>query len=419
MRNPALGDVRAAAARISIADTDGAARAAGRAALTGIAKQSAGILFSDYHPSRANGGEELVLCEIMLGLARRGWRCLLAYHEWGDLVPEYQAAGIECRRFDLSPLRPAHPARFLASVVRQAAWARREAVGLLCCNSYFRASHAAAVKGLSGVPAICHFHLPVPDYLSRQYRWGLQRLDGYIAVSAHTAGAWARALGIPPDRVAVVHNPVDTARFQPDDGARAALRRELGIADDCIVLGYCGRLVREKGIDVLLRAMARLDAGAGAVKLLIVGSDAQNVMLYGEPLVPTLQALAARLGLGERVIFAGPRRDVERWYNAMDIMAAPSLYAEPFGLVIAEAVACERPVVASRVGGIPEILSGPLEQLLVPPHDDAALAAALRRLIDDPQRRADVGRQGRRLVERRFALAPYIDQIESLLAVKP
>ncbi len=144
--------------------------------------RSPAILFSDHHPSSSNGGEELVLREILLGLAARGWRCLLAYHAWGDLVPEYEAAGIECRRFDLAPLRLGNPARFLASIARQALWARRRQVRLLHCNSYVRAAHGAAVEGFAGLPAVCHLHNPLPEYLSRQYRWGLRHLDRLVAV---------------------------------------------------------------------------------------------------------------------------------------------------------------------------------------------------------------------------------------------
>jgi glycosyltransferase involved in cell wall biosynthesis len=370
------------------------------------------VLFSDHNPSRANGGEELVLRQALLGLSARGWRCLLAYHEWGDLVPEYQAAGIECRQFDLTQARLDSPWRFASSVARQVLWARRERVELYHCNSYFRAAHAAAVKRLGGFPAICHFHIPSPDYLSRQYRWGLQQLEGLIAVSARTASEWSRTLQVPTGRIDVLHNPIDTARFRPDAAARKSTRCELGVGDDCVVIGYCGRLIREKGVDVLIRALARLVAEKRDLKLVVLGSDGQNVVLHGEPLEPKLKLLAQELGVA--VAFLGARPDVERWYNAMDIVVAPSVYSEPFGLVVAEALACGRPVIASRVGGIPEIMTGPLDEYLVPPNDVEALAAILRRLIGDPQRRAQAGRIGRDTVDNNFGIALFLDRLEQI-----
>lgn len=375
---------------------------------------SPAILFSDYQPSRFNGGEELVLRTAILGLAARGRRCLLAYHKWGDLVPEYEAAGIQCRQFDLSPIRATSPGAFLKSIAGQAIWARREGVGLLHCNSYFRAAHARAVKSLGGFPSICQFHLPAPPYLSRQYRWGLRRLDGYIAVSACTAAEWSRALGAPRGRIEVLYNPIDTNRFWPDDKARASARREIGANDDCLLLGYCGRLVEEKGVDVLIRATARLVADHRNVRLVVLGNDAQNVTLHGEPLKPKLKALARQLGLADHVDFLDARQDVERWYNAIDVLVAPSVYAEPFGLVIAEALACGRPAVATRIGGIPEILTAPLDELLVPPGDEKTLATVLRRLIDDPQRRTQLGRLGREIVQRKFLVSLFLDGLEQI-----
>ncbi len=342
---------------------------------------------------------------------------LLAYQEWGELVPEYEAAGIECRRFDLSPAKLGHPWRFAASVVGQAFWARREGVALYYSNSYFRAFHAAAVKYLGGFPAVCHFHITAPqnDYVSRQYRWGLERMDRLIAVSECVAADWRRALGAPPGRISVLHNGVDTDRFRPDDAARASARQEVGAGDDCIVIGFCGRLVAQKGVDVLIHAAARLALQRPRIKLLIIGSDVQSRQDSPERFELKLRALARQLGLSDRIEFLGARGDVERWYNAMDMLALPSIGFDAFPSVIAEALACGRPVVASRIGGIPEILTGPLEELLVPPNDVDALAATLQRLVADPPWRVRMGRLGREVVETQFRVSIFLDQLEHLL----
>ena len=370
-------------------------------------------LFSDHNPSRYQGGEELVLRNTLLGLAARGWRCLLAYHEWGDLVPEYEAAGIACRQFDLTPARVNHPLTFLGSVTGQALWARSQGVRLLHCNSYFRAAHAAAIRSLGGFPAICHLHNPPPDYLSRQYRWGLQRLDGFIAVSDQTAAEWSRALHIPRAHWSVLHNGIDLNRFRPDSHARQSARSEIDAAPSTAIIGYCGRLIRDKGIDVLLRAVAKL-TGLD-VRVVVLGSDAQNVRLYGARLEPELKELAAQLGLADRTIFLGARHDVERWYNAFDILAVPSVYSDPLPLAVVEGLACGVAVVASRIGGIPELLGGPLGELLVPSRDEVALAATLRRLIDDPKRRVELGSLGRSVAEREFGMSRFLDGIEAIM----
>ena len=375
------------------------------------------ILFSDRKPSRCNGGgEELILREILLGLVQRGWRCLLAYHEWGELIPEYEMAGVSCRRFYLDPATLRQASGFGASVIGQALWARREGVVLYHCNSYFRAFHALAVKRLGGFAATCHFHIPPPEhYVSRQYRWGLERMDGLIAVSGRLASEWSRALGMARDRIVVLHNGIDTNRFRPDGAARASGRRALGVADDCFVIGYCGRLIPQKGAEMLVRAVAQLAPAHPAIKLLIVGSDIQSLHHQPERLEPQLRALAQRLGIVDRTDFLGTRRDVERWYNAMDVLVVPSLYSDPLPTVVLEGLACGRPVVGSRMGGIPEMLAGPLAQLLVPADDVDALAATLQRLARDPQWRAGMGRLGREAVERDFRVSVFLDRFEHLL----
>ena len=373
------------------------------------------ILFNDWHPSHLNGGEEQVLRQVMLGLAGRGWRCLLAYHEWGDFIPEYEAAGMECRQFDLSAARPKAPARLLKSALSQLTWARRERVGLLYCNSYARAPVTAIAKMIGSLPAVCHLHLEPPSYLSRQYRWGLGRIGRFIAVSDWSAAQWTAELGLPAKQFAALHNPIDTSRFRPDADARAAARQELGLDSDDFVIGYCGRLVRGKGVDVLVRAAAPLMRRDSAVKLLIIGSDAQNILHYDEPVVPVIKALAVELGIADQVTFLGVRPDVERWYNAMDTLVAPVTDVEPFCLVVAEALACGRPAIASRLGGIPEILQGSLSELMVPPSDVDALAGALQRMLEDTPRRDRLGTLGRRFVQANFALQPYLDRLEHLV----
>lgn len=373
------------------------------------------VLFNDLHPSRCNGGEEQVLRQVILGLAARGWRCLLAYQDWGDLIPEYQVAGIECRQFSLEAGRLVAPGPFVKSIAQQVFWARRERVRLLHCNSYNRASMTAVAKILSGVPAICHLHLEPPEYLSRQYRWGLNQLERFIAVSAWSAAVWSQTLGLPRERFAVLHNAIDTSRFRPDDDARATARQKIGAGPDCFVIGYCGRIVRGKGVDLLVRAVAPLANKNPAIKLLVIGSDAQNILHYREPLVPMLKELAGQLGIAHNVTFLGARTDVERWYNAMDVLVVPAIAAEPFGLVVAEALACGLPAIASRVGGIPEVLNGALDELLVPPNDVDALIAALQRMIDDPERRSRFGALGRDAVKKNLAIPPYLDRLGQLL----
>ncbi len=195
--------------------------------------------------------------------------------------------------------------------------------------------------------------------------------------------------GADPARVAVVPCGVDTDLFTPGD--RAAARAALGLDDRPVAL-YVGRLTPIKGLETLLDAMARLRRGGSRARLLVVGGD------LDEPVdghVAALRARVAGLGLDDRVRFVGPQpQDALRaWYVAADVVVLPSYY-ESFGMVALEAMACGRPVIASRVGGLQTTVLDDVTGLLVPDHDGVALAAAIERVLDDGSLRWRLGREG-------------------------
>ncbi len=160
---------------------------------------------------------------------------------------------------------------------------------------------------------------------------------------------------------------------------------------------YAGRLVGAKGVGVLLRAMRGLDAE------LVVCGDGHDAA--------RMQALARRLGIAEKVSFRGwlPPAELARELAAAAVVAVPSLWPEPFGLVGLEAFGAGTPVVASATGGIPEWLHDGIDGIAVPPGDADALAAALGRLLDDAGLRARLGEAGRQLVAARFTPERHVE----------
>ena len=188
-------------------------------------------------------------------------------------------------------------------------------------------------------------------------------------------------LGVPVRPIETVPSGVDTALFCPD--GPEALRTD---APRLLVLG---RLVRRKGIDETVAALA---AVPGAELVVAGGSDDPD----RDPDVARLRSLADRMGVADRVRFAGAvRRDaVPGLLRSADVVVCAPWY-EPFGIVPLEAMACGRPVVATRVGGLADTVVHGHTGMHVPPHDPAALAAALRDLLADPARRAGMGAAGR------------------------
>jgi glycosyltransferase involved in cell wall biosynthesis len=228
-------------------------------------------------------------------------------------------------------------------------------------------------------------------------RYALAKADHVTATGLRLANATLRyAPRAKP--VTVVPYGVDLARFQP--------RARNGARPSDVVVGAVARLSPEKGLDVLLRAVARL----------IEGGMSLNVVLVGEgPWRRRLTRLAERLGIAGRVDFRGevPHEQVPAVLAELDLFVMPSR-AEGFGVAALEAQAMELPVVASRVHGIPDVVEDGRTGLLAPPRDVEALADAIGRLAGDASLRAAMGRAGRAFVEERYRWQDNVAQMERL-----
>ena len=218
----------------------------------------------------------------------------------------------------------------------------------------------------------------------------IPRLDMVAAASQSVARAWER-LGFDPDRIRVVYLPIDRERFYPRDARE--LRAQLG-GPDQFVVGYIGRLVHEKAVDVLVRAAAQLPE---RFVLVIEGRGLCEADLH---------ALAEGLKLGDRVRWLGriPSQDVPLYMSAFDALVLPSrsipVWQEQFGRVLPEAMSCETPVVGSSCGAIPDVIGD--AGLVFPEEDASALAQCLVKLGADPALRADLIRRGVERVGQEF-----------------
>jgi glycosyltransferase involved in cell wall biosynthesis len=217
-----------------------------------------------------------------------------------------------------------------------------------------------------------------------------------VANSRATADAFVAAGGR-ASLVTVVHNGIDPAPFDalaPD--TRGAVRAELGIPTEAFVVGSFSRLHPWKGQTVLLDAIA----GMPEVHALVVG----GALFSGEaPYEAELRARARSSSLARRVHMLGARDDVPRLLAACDVVVHASVLAEPFGRVVVEAMLAGRPVVATRAGGVPEVVTDGETGVLVPPGDARALGDALDALRHDAMRAAALARRGSAHARQRFS----------------
>ena len=203
--------------------------------------------------------------------------------------------------------------------------------------------------------------------------------------------------------VSLIYNGVDLARYAEPDIC-GTLHSEFPIPPTSPIVGVVARLEPEKGHPTLLEAWPRVLASVPNAHLLIVGEGSQR---------EALEAQATQAGIAASVTFTGRRDDVPAVTAALDVAVLPS-YREAQGLSILEAMALSRPVVASAVGGIPEMIDHGRTGLLVPPHDPDTLAASITRLLADHPYADTLARAGRDLVHERFCVELMVRAVESI-----
>ena len=275
------------------------------------------------------------------------------------------------------------------------------------------ALEAQLPAALAGVPCRIHgehgWDVHDPDGRSRRYRL-VRRLyrpfvHRYVTVSAHLRGYLVGHVGVARERVETICNGVDTARFRP--GRRRDLLPAGFAGEDDVVCGWVGRMEAIKDPVALARAFAaaRRGGGAGArLRLVMVGDGGERAAVE--------RALAAGGARGAAWL-AGARDDVAELMRAFDVFVLPSR-AEGISNTILEAMATGLPVIATRVGGNPELVEEGITGTLVPPRDAQALAAALARYAGDPVLREEQGRAARERAELRFSIAHMVRRYESL-----
>jgi glycosyltransferase involved in cell wall biosynthesis len=240
------------------------------------------------------------------------------------------------------------------------------------------------------------------DFFAGDRRW-TRAVDVTVSCSATNAAEVAEHYNLTPR---VIYNGIDTDRFVPrpaDDAAIARLRARLTGGTERPVLLQVGRQVRWKGAEYAIAALAQLRADPAPV--LILAGDG--------PYRADLEHQARVLGVADRVIFLGafPHESMPDLYAAVDLVLGTSFVNETFGISLCEALACERPVVASDFGGFREVVRHGETGILVPPQDPAALATAIDGLLADPARRRALASAGRQDTVTRFSWPAVVERV--------
>jgi glycosyltransferase involved in cell wall biosynthesis len=268
--------------------------------------------------------------------------------------------------------------------------------------------YAAVLRLLTGRPTLCTFleaKLPRRNWL---HRAGLAAalshgVDTVISPSRSAASGLIEA-GIAVEKVTVVHHGVDLARFSVTEEARVMARRGFGVCGKETLVVLSARFTRMKGHDVLLRAIASLRDRGRPIRAIISGTP----LFAGErEWHEKIGRLLLALRLENQVTLTGWLNDLAPLYAASDIVAHPCTLPDTLPLAVLEAMAASRPVVASRIGGLPEMVADDHTGLLVEPGDHIALADAILELIDHPEKARRLGSNARHRAVERFDQRRY------------
>lgn len=354
------------------------------------------------------GGGETVAAESVANLDPERYDRVLCVGRWHELEEVEPAAGM-LRKVRESGARTLH----LRRSSRFALWSwwplirllRRERVDILHGHMFGSNVWACLLGKLARVPVIvCHEHMwSYGGGRLRAWidRWLIARLsDTFIAVSEQGRRSMIEVEKIRPEDVTLIRNGVPA----PPAGNPDRIREELGIQEGQPVIVSVGFLRVEKAYEVLIAAAAQLAPSHPGLRVLIVG---------GGPEHERLQALIEELGLSEVVTLLGIRGDVPDVLSVADAAVCCSDF-EGGPLAVMEYMGAGLPVVASRVGGLPELVQDGETGILIPPRDPAALAEALGELLADAPRRDRMGEAGRALRRREYGIDAFIGRLQAL-----
>jgi glycosyltransferase involved in cell wall biosynthesis len=367
------------------------------------------------------GGPALHVAYLTAGLADRGYETTLVA---GTLArgEESMASVSEARGVRIETLPALHreigPLRDVQAILRLARLIKEVRPTILHTHTAKAGAVgriAALLAGSARPPVVVHtFH----GHVLRGYfnplttlgfrtleRWLARVTTALVAVSPEVRDDLVKLRVAPASKFTVVRLGIELdERTGSDDDIRAETRRQLGVAQDAFVVGWVGRMTAVKRTDDVVRALRGLvDRGVDAYLCLVGdGPDRDHLERY-----------AHELGVVKRCLFVGYQEDVARFYSAIDALLLPSVN-EGTPVSVIEALAAQRPAVATRVGGTPDVIRDGVDGFLVEVGDADALSERLAELANDPERRARMGAAGRERVLGRYAVERLVDDIDRL-----
>lgn len=358
------------------------------------------------------GGAERLMIPLLANLDRQIFEprvCVFQVRNGNPIADDLTALGVPVDNLPIPHLRD------LTALPRLLRYLKETQADLVHTQLEFANILGTLAARGARLPSVCTVHtIPSQDGMRAKTRlhqnvefFCLRNFCDMVISVSEEAQRFHREVGRMSERkTSVIYNGIDLARFSAEalQADPQAVRREFGIPAASPLLITVAVLRELKGIQFMIRAMPGILVERPDVHYLIVGSGDHQEQLVEE---------VRKQGVQERVIFAGARKDIPALLSAADLFVLPTL-TEALPTVLAEAMSARLPILASRVGGVPEMITDGVNGRLLPAGDPSHLSAACLELLAFPETRASMGRQGRAIVEQKFDVRVQAAQLRSL-----
>jgi len=355
------------------------------------------------------GGAEMNLLRVMKHGRQVGIEPVaVLVPEQGPLVHRVAEMGIPAGVIRYYGFRLPNPFRYLQTLWQLYAWVRKSKPHIIHLNLQPFAEFAYRLKQLTRLPVICDVRgIHNRENFIPGYRRWLPGLDRVI-VPSYAVQRDLEQWGVATHNVVVNYDGIDVQEFVVPSRP-CVLRRELGLSDDVSLIGVVGRVAREKGIEEFIRAAHMVAQERPQARFLVVGSDNADGRV-----LQAYQALAGQLQISDRLFFTGFRSDVADVLHDLDVFVLAS-WMEACPNSVLEAMAAGTLVVATNVGGVPEMITDGETGFLVPPRDPAALAQGILTALSLPaDRRVSITQAARQRVMQEFSIERQVSQLKTL-----
>jgi glycosyltransferase involved in cell wall biosynthesis len=341
------------------------------------------------------GGGQWSLYYMIKHLNKEIFHPIVLCPDEGELAKKMRRVGADVVCLKMGKIRYLNP----LVIMRLRSIIREKEINIIHTDSSTETFYAGIAARMMTIPLIWHIRV-------NEGEWFLDRilsiLSTRLILVAHAIRerfAWLKK----SRKLVVVHNGVDLEEFDRISDS-SSLREELNVNKDIVILGCFGRIERRKGQEYLIAAMQHINNA----KLILVGSEDKKYL-------KRLKQLSEEFKVSRRIIFAGYRKDIPRILQEIDLLVFPTL-SEGFSRVILEAMAAQKPVVATNVGGNSEAVVDGKTGYIVPSGDSLALAEQIKKLVADKKKRKRMGQAGRKRVSSMFTIQLNVEGIQEVYA---